>query len=161
MRIRIWPRVQSITRAITALRSAATSEHDMARREVGTKSKDLRAEAEEDTAAAKDLWTELHEREPMKMRDASDDSVHGNSAPVQITRFHLPKDAREAIYSIVTAAAVITSVVLWSKLHDAEKDIQTQVWLRDDALTKFEQGPFADTKAHVLALELNCKEKRP
>ena len=80
---------------------------------------------------------------------------------VNVNKFTLPKDAREIIVSVVMAIAVITSLVLWSKLHDAEKDIQTQIWLRDDALTKFEQGPFADTKSHVLALELNCKDKRP
>jgi len=55
------------------------------------------------------------------------------------------------------AGSILTNWILWTKLHDAEHDIQTQIWLRDDALTKFEQGPFADTKAHVLALELNCK----
>jgi hypothetical protein len=53
----------------------------------------------------------------------------------------------------------MTNLWLWSKFHDAEKDIQTQVWLRDDALTKFEQGPYADLKAHVIALELLQKEK--
>lgn len=76
---------------------------------------------------------------------------------VNVNKFTLPKDPREIMVAVVMAASIITSLVLWSKLHDAEKDIQTQIWLRDDALTKFEQGAFADTKAHVLALELNCK----
>src|SRR6185503_1885020 len=84
-----------------------------------------------------------------------DESVKDNTAPVQIVRLSLPKETRELIIAIVMAASVITNFVLWGKLHDADKDIQTQVWLRDDALTKFQQGPFADLKAHVIALE-NC-----
>jgi hypothetical protein len=79
-------------------------------------------------------------------------------AHVNVNRFTLPKDARELILATVTALSLLTSFYLWGKLHDAEKDIQTQVWLRDDALTKFEQGSYADLKAHVLALELNCRK---
>lgn len=116
----------------------------------------LRADAELVHEARKEIW-ERHQGDTVK--HFSDDSVHGNHAPVQITRFSLPKDAREIIVSVVMAVAVLTSLVLWSKLHDAEKDIQTQIWLRDDALTKFEQGPYADLKAHVIALEMTCKEK--
>ena len=88
-----------------------------------------------------------------------DESVKDNTAPVQIVRLSLPKETRELIIAIVMAASVITNFVLWGKLHDADKDIQTQVWLRDDALTKFQQGPFADLKAHVIALE-NCRKEK-
>lgn len=80
---------------------------------------------------------------------------------VNVNRFTLPKDPRELIIAIILAMSVLTNLYLWSKVHDADKDLQTQVWLRDDALTKFQQGPFADMKAHVLALEMNYKEKRP
>lgn len=90
-----------------------------------------------------------------------DESVSGNTAPVQIVRFSLPKETRELLIAVILAASILTNWLLWSKLHDAEKDIQTQVWLRDDALTKFEQGPFADTKAHVLALEMLYKQEKP
>lgn len=158
MRIRIWPRVQSITRAITALRSAATSEHDMARREVGVKSKDLRAEAEEDTAAAKDLWTELHEREPMKMRDASDDSVHGNSAPVQITRFHLPKDAREILIGSLLALSI--AVNIWCAM--TIRDAGTEQRLQQYNLDWFKTHEFSDLKGEVAVqgklLQLECRK---
>lgn len=86
------------------------------------------------------------------------DGVHAEAhANVNVNRFTFSKDARDLIVATVTAASIITNLVLWSKLHDAEKDIQTQVWLRDDALTKFEQGPYAETKAHILALEMNCR----
>lgn len=157
-RVWIWPKLKSIVRAIQALRYAVADEHDAARQQTGDTAQQLRTRAEEYNDAYRDLDDELTHRQPPNMKHCSDDSVHGNSAPVQITRFSLPKDAREILISVVMAASVLTSLVLWSKLHDAEKDIQTQIWLRDDALTKFEQGPFADTKAHVLALELNCKE---
>lgn len=92
--------------------------------------------------------------------DSPDERVYDNSAPVQIMRFMLPKDARELIIAVVLAASILTNWLLWTKLHDADKDLQTQVWLRDDALTKFEQGPFADLKAHVLALEMICRKER-
>jgi hypothetical protein len=89
----------------------------------------------------------------------SDESITAHeNAHVQSMRINLPKEARELIIAVAMAISVITSLWLWSKLHDAEKDIQTQVWLRDDALTKFEQGPYADLKAHVLALEITCKK---
>ena len=89
----------------------------------------------------------------------SDDSVQASdNAHVNINRFTLPKDARELIVGIILALSLLTNLWIWGKLHDADKDIQTQVWLRDDALTKFEQGPFADLKAHVLALEITCKK---
>jgi hypothetical protein len=91
----------------------------------------------------------------------SDDSVHAEAhANVNVNRFTFSKDARDLILATVTALSVMTSLWLWSKLHDAEKDIQTQVWLRDDALTKFEQGPYADLKAHVLALEITCQREK-
>lgn len=96
------------------------------------------------------------------MQDSPNESVtaHPNSN-VNVNRFTLPKDARELIVAIILAISVMTNLWMWQKIHDADKDIQTQVWLRDDAFTKFEQGPFADMKAHILALEMNCKEKRP
>jgi hypothetical protein len=158
-RVWIWLKLKTIKKAIDALLMAGDREHDKARSTTGEDATAHRADAEDYHAAKHDLWTATHEMEQPEMRHCSDDSVHGNSAPVQITRLHLPKDVRELLISTVAAISVLTSLYLWSKLHDAEKDIQTQVWLRDDALTKFQQGPFADTKAHVLALELNCKEK--
>jgi hypothetical protein len=158
-KIWVWLKCKTIAKALEALLKAGDDEHEKARHSSGTLANEHRAEAEEFHAAKADLWAAQHNTEQSSMRNCSNDSVYGNNAPVQITRFSLPKDAREILVSAVMAVSVITSLVLWSKLHDAEKDIQTQVWLRDDALTKFEQGPFADTKAHVLALELNCKEK--
>jgi len=92
-------------------------------------------------------------------RECPDESITAHEhSHVQNMRVTLPKEARELMVSVAMAISVITSLWLWSKLHDAEKDIQTQVWLRDDALTKFEQGPYADLKAHVLALEITCKK---
>ncbi len=92
-------------------------------------------------------------------RDTMDTIDARGGGNVNVNRFTLPKDARELIIAVVMAFSVLTNLWLWSKLHDAEKDIQTQVWLRDDALTKFEQGPFVDIKARVLSLERDCREK--
>lgn len=99
---------------------------------------------------------------PMHAEQSPDESISAAAGShVNVNRFTLPKDARELIVAVILAFSVLTNLWLWGKLHDAEKDIQTQVWLRDDALTKFQQGPFADMKAHVIALELNYqKEKR-
>ena len=91
----------------------------------------------------------------------TDETMHvASHANVNVNRFTLPKDPRELIIAIIMSTSLLTNLWLWQKVRDADKEIQTQVWLRDDALTKFEQGPFADTKAHVLALELLSKEKR-
>jgi len=94
-------------------------------------------------------------------RDAYDPIDARGGGNVNVNRFTLPKDPRELIIAVILAISLLTNLWLWQKIHDADKDIQTQVWLRDDALTKFEQGPFADMKAHVLALEIVQKEKRP
>ena len=88
-----------------------------------------------------------------------DESVTGNNAPVQVVRFMLPKETRDLVVGTILALSIWTNWTLWSKLHDAEKDVQTYHMLRDDALTKFEQGPFADVKARVLSLERDCREK--
>ncbi len=96
----------------------------------------------------------------------SDDSVQASeSAHVNINRFTFSKDARDLILAIVTAISVLTSLWLWSKLHDAEKDIQTQIWLRQDKdeerFQKFIAGPYADLAGEVKANQLlysKCKE---
>ena len=110
-------------------------------------------------AAAKELRAEsANAGEPGKSVGAQ---IHAaEHANVNVNRFVFSKDVRDLILATVTAISVLTSLWLWSKLHDAEKDIQTQIWLKDDALTKFEQGPFADIKAHVMALELTCKQEK-
>lgn len=98
----------------------------------------------------------------------SDDSVTASeSAHVNINRFTLSKDARDYILASVTAISVLTSLWLWSKLHDAEKDIQTQVWLRQDKdeerFQKFIAGPYAELAGEVRATQIaivKCKESK-
>ncbi len=97
---------------------------------------------------------------PMTGGNSEDESVHAEHSNINVNRFTFSKDARDLIIAVVVAASILTNWLLWTKLHDADKDIQTQVWLRDDALTKFQQGPFADAKAHILALELNCRKEK-
>jgi len=150
-----WIRRNTLERAIRALGERAQIHHSLAKVEPDRHEKErLRQDADGDEQAKKELWHVRHQG-----TFVSDHSVSGNSAPVQQTHVTAPtiKSTRDLLYAAVIALSLITNLVLWSKLHDADKDIQTQVWLRDDALTKFEQGPYADLKAHVLALEINCK----
>jgi hypothetical protein len=63
--------------------------------------------------------------------------------------FTLPKEARELIVSTIAAVAVLTSLYLWEKVRDADKDIQTQIWLRSDSLTK----ENAELRGHIIAIE--------
>lgn len=92
----------------------------------------------------------------MAGRDTESLHVEAN-ANVNVNRFTLPKDPREIAVAVILAGSILTNIIVGWLLMGAYKDLQTQVWLRDDALTKFVQGPYADTKAHVIALELNCK----
>lgn len=97
---------------------------------------------------------------PEVVASGSPDSTHvraDGSAIVNMLTNVMPKTDRELWMSVVLALTIVVLWVVANKLHDADKDLQTQVWLRDDALTKFEQGPFADMKAHVISLESNCK----
>jgi hypothetical protein len=88
-------------------------------------------------------------------RNRTDDSrIYDNTAPVQSIRFMLPKDARDILIATVMAAAIMAIIIMGVLLHDAYKDIQTQVWLRDDALTKFMSGPYADLRAEVKATQI-------
>jgi hypothetical protein len=97
-----------------------------------------------------------------RMQDSTAESMHVEAnANVNVNRFTLPKDARDLIVATVTAASLLLNVWLINKAFNAEKDRQTYQMLCADGLTKFEQGPFADMKAHVLALEMVQKEKRP
>lgn len=73
---------------------------------------------------------------------------------IQSVKFAISKDARDLIIATVMAASLLTIVILAFLLHDAYKDIQTQVWLRDDALTKFTTGPYADLRAEVKANQI-------
>ena len=105
---------------------------------------------------------------PAHVEQSPDESVHANTAPVQITRLSLPKDARELIVAIVMAASLLAILILSYLLHDAYKDIQTQVWLKQDKeeekFQKFVAGPYAQLAGELRANEIlfqQCsKEKR-
>jgi hypothetical protein len=77
-----------------------------------------------------------------------------DNAHIQSIKFALPKGARDIFIATIMSMSIITSVILAFLLHDAYKDIQTQVWLRDDALTKFMTGPYADLRAEVKATQI-------
>lgn len=54
----------------------------------------------------------------------------------------------------ILAVASIVIVLQAVALYIAYKDMQTQVWLRDDALTKFMSGPYADLRAETKANQI-------
>jgi len=91
--------------------------------------------------------------------DADHAHAMGGSSVNQI-RVALPRSAWELITATVLALAIVTIWIQAARIHDQAKDIQTQVWLRDDALTKFEQGPFADLKGHIIASEILCGKQQ-
>ena len=74
--------------------------------------------------------------------------------------------SRDLIVSVIMAISILTSLWLWGKLHDAEKDIQTQVWLRQDKdeerFQKFIAGPYAELAGEVKAGQImgKCKESK-
>lgn len=85
MEMKQWVRVKykTISRAIEALLMAGDYEHQKARETQGVESKNHRAEAEEFHAAKSDLWNASHQE---AMKNCSDESIHGNSAPIQQTK---------------------------------------------------------------------------
>jgi len=85
-RIWLWLKQKTIAKAIEALLKAGDDEHDLARVSSGVQANEHRAEAEEFHAAKADLWTAQHNTEQSAMRNCSNDSVYGNSAPVQSVR---------------------------------------------------------------------------
>lgn len=92
---------------------------------------------------------------PAIVHDERSDTVDArDGGNVNINRFTLPKGARDVFIASVMAACIIVIVIISFLLHDAYKDIQTQVWLRDDALTKFMSGPYADLRAEVKATQI-------
>jgi len=152
LRIRLC--LRHLTAAVHALQFWGDHLHEEARREPDKQKSDkIREEADDAFTARKSLWEQMQGQQVSSIINGAE---RGN-VNVNNNKFTLPRDARELFVAVVISASILTNCWLWSKLHDAEKDIQTQVWLRDDALTKFQQGPFADLKAHVIANELNCK----
>jgi len=87
--------------------------------------------------------------------DADHAHAHNGSSVSQI-RIGLPRSAWELVVATILALAIATIWIQAQRIHDLSKDIETQVWLRDDALTKFVQGPFADLKGHIIASEILC-----
>lgn len=101
----------------------------------------------------------------------SDDSVTGNTAPIQVTRLTLPKDTRDLILATVTALSIATSIMMLClylssqrDLEQAYKDIKTQVWVKQDKeeekFQKFVAGPYAQLAGELRANEILFKQCR-
>ena len=96
-------------------------------------------------------------------------------ANVNYNKFTLPKDAREIIIAMVMAISIMTTVYMYvqlqdvsTRLHDAYKDIQTQVWLKQDKeeekFQKFVAGPYAqlagELKANEFLMQHQCPKEK-
>ena len=102
---------------------------------------------------------------PMHAEHSPDESVHG--APhgnVNVNRFVLPRDARELIVAVVMSASLLATLIVSYLLHDAYRDIQTQIWLKQDKeeekFQKFVAGPYAQLAGELKANEIlfqQCK----
>ena len=144
-KIRVWLRWFTVRKALEAFLVAGDHEHQRARDTTGEESKQHRAEAEDFYAAKKDLWDSIHKVDPPSMKNCSDESVHGNTAPVQITRFSLPKDARNIF--VATAFALSIAVNIWCGW--TIRDIGTRKWLHDYDLNQFQMGEFRNLQREV------------
>jgi hypothetical protein len=96
----------------------------------------------------------------------SDDSVNvASHANVNVNRFTLPKDARDLILAIVMSASLIALVIVSYLLHDAYRDIQTQIWLKQDKeeekFQKFIAGPYAQLAGELKAAQILAKCPQP
>lgn len=105
---------------------------------------------------------------PMHAEHSPDESVHcGTNGHVNVNRFTFSKDTLQWITAAICAAAVLAVIIVSYLLHDAYRDIQTQVWLKQDKeeekFQKFVAGPYAQLAGELKANEIlfdQCKEKR-
>jgi hypothetical protein len=77
----------------------------------------------------------------------SDDSVHGNTAPVQIARFTLPKDPWQLGTAILLALSILVNVALFMAYRHTEQTVDLDRY--DD--NTFINGRFSDLVAQVKA----------
>lgn len=91
-------------------------------------------------------------------RDSPDESATNASQGVmQIVKNIFGGGTR--MQDTLLAVAIVVIIFQAVCLYTNYKDMRTQEWLKNDALDKFITGSYADTKAHVIALELNCKKE--
>lgn len=87
----------------------------------------------------------------------TNDSVSGNNAPVQITRFSLPKDPWQLITATILALSI--AVNIWCGW--IIRDIGTAKWLHDYDLNQFQMGEFRQLQREVdidhALVEQQCK----
>jgi len=150
-RIWVWLKCKTITKAIEALLKAGDDEHEKARHSSGALATEHRAEAEEFHAAKADLWAAQHKQE-QPMKNCSDDSVHGNSAPVQSVRgapqtqtVHITEKALTIIAFGFSIAAFV--VALWANSDNTK--IREEL-LRSERESRVLQQQVMDQSALLL-----------
>lgn len=96
---------------------------------------------------------------PTRSKDES--QYLGNGTHGSNFRFNFNGNSKDLILGVIVAASAITTWNVWTKYHDAEKDLQTQIWLHSDSLSK----ENAELRAQVitnnyLLLEYGIKKRQ-
>ena len=89
-------------------------------------------------------------RDQIRKHGSPDEGQHlGENTHGSNFRFVFNGNSKDLILGIVVAASALTTWFVWNKYHDAEKDLQTQIWLRSDSLSK----ENAELRAQILATQ--------
>lgn len=77
-----------------------------------------------------------------------DESVKGNTAPVQVTRITLPP-ARDLVMGTILAIALLGNIFLYAYAKDAK----TTAWVTADALQKFQTEQLPELQSRINTAE--------
>lgn len=139
--LKIVVRRSTLLRAIAALLWSSSTRHEEARRESDLgRSQQLREEAEGDATAHNELWNTHHGSAVMH-----DESIGGNSGPVQVTKLAPQATGRDLFWGVLLALSI--AVNIWCAWEI--RDIGTRKWLHDYDLSQFQMGPFAELQRQV------------
>lgn len=100
--------------------------------------------------------------------NSPNEGVHAEAGShVNVNRFSLPQGSRDLIIAVVMAASLLTILIESYLLHDAYKDIRTQVWVKqdkeDEKFQKFVAGPYANLAGELRANEIlfrQCQQEK-
>jgi len=148
IRVWIWPKLKSIKLAIDALREVAISEHADAYK----KGDDVRTAAVDFDEAQRDITHELDWRMRPNMRECSNDSINGNSAPVQTTKVGAPVQTvnfSDRALSIISFGFAIASFVISLWANSDNNKIRDEL-LRSERESRVLQQQVMDQSALLL-----------
>lgn len=85
---------------------------------------------------------------PMSAEHSPDESVKGNSAPVQVTRITLPSP-RELILATLLAASLLGNFYTF----EYARDVKTMAWVNADDLKKLQTHELPDLRSRIETAE--------